>query len=245
MTPATTAGHLLDGRLRYAQPESGFRSGIEPVLLAAAIPARPGEHVLEAGTGAGAALLCLCARVPGLRACGVERDAAMARLARENAAANGFCGMGIIEGRIETAAVPEPFDHALANPPYHAADGTGSPDAARETAKRGSEALMRAWISRLGAALRSRGSLNLIVPAGMVPTCLAAMTEADCAGTVLFPLWPKAGRAAKLVLLRGIKHARTPLRLMPGLVLHQPDGSFTPAAQAILREGTALDIERA
>jgi hypothetical protein len=30
---------------------------------------------------------------------------------------------------------------------------------------------------------------------------------------------------------------------MPGLVLHQPDGSFTQAAQAILREGAGLDIE--
>ena len=51
-----TQGHLLGGRVRYAQPRSGFRSGIEPVLLAAAVPARPGERVLEAGSGAGAAL---------------------------------------------------------------------------------------------------------------------------------------------------------------------------------------------
>ena len=64
--PPATDGHLLGGRVSYAQPREGFRSGIEPVLLAAAIPARPGEHVLEGGSGAGAALLCLAARVPGL-----------------------------------------------------------------------------------------------------------------------------------------------------------------------------------
>jgi tRNA1Val (adenine37-N6)-methyltransferase len=51
----TTEGHLLGGRIRYRQPDTGFRSGLEPVLLAASVPARPGEHVLEAGTGAGAA----------------------------------------------------------------------------------------------------------------------------------------------------------------------------------------------
>ena len=58
----TTEGTLLGGRVRYAQPARGYRTGIEPVLLAAAVPAVPGQAVLEAGTGAGAALLCLAAR---------------------------------------------------------------------------------------------------------------------------------------------------------------------------------------
>ena len=86
----TSAGTLLDGRLHHAQPTAGHRTALEPVLLAAAIPARPGERVLEGGTGSGAALLCLAARVAGLYAVGIERDAAMAALARDNMAANGF-----------------------------------------------------------------------------------------------------------------------------------------------------------
>jgi tRNA1(Val) A37 N6-methylase TrmN6 len=249
-----TDGHLLGGRLRYAQPAVGFRSGIEPVLLAASIPARESECVLEAGTGAGAALLCLCARVAGLRAAGVEIDADLARLAQANAAANGFGGIRIIPGAIETAALPEtvdhapfdhaPFDHALANPPYHAAGGTESPIIGRENAKRGSSGLIEAWIMRLSTCLRRQGSLTLIVPAGMVASSLAAMAAADSPCSAIFPLWPKRERPAKLVLLRGIRQGRTPMKLMPGLVLHQPDGSFTDAAQAILREGAGLDIDR-
>jgi tRNA1(Val) A37 N6-methylase TrmN6 len=237
-----TQGHLLGGRVIYRQPATGFRSGIEPVLLAAAVPVRPNEHVLEAGTGAGAALLCLGARVPDARATGVETDAAMAGLAAANASANGFTGIEIIADRIETAIFPHSFDHAIANPPYHPPDGTASPDAARETAKRGSDALMATWIERLGGALRDRGSLTLIVPAGMVPPCLAAMTQSRCPCTDLFPLWPKSGLPAKLVLLRGVKNARTALRIAAGLVLHNPDGSFTAAAQAILGGGSALPL---
>jgi tRNA1(Val) A37 N6-methylase TrmN6 len=53
----TTDGHLLGGRVIYRQPATGFRSSIEPVLLAASVPSTPGEHILEAGTGHGAALL--------------------------------------------------------------------------------------------------------------------------------------------------------------------------------------------
>jgi tRNA1Val (adenine37-N6)-methyltransferase len=239
-----TEGHLLGGRVIHRQPATGFRSGIEPVLLAASVPIRPNEHVLEAGTGAGAALLCLSARVPGVRATGVEADTAMASLATANARANGFTGIEVIADRIETAVFPHAFDHAIANPPYHPPDGTASPDAAREAAKRGSGALMATWIERFGGALRDRGSLTLIVPAGMVPPCLAAMTQSRCPCTDLFPLWPKTGLPAKLVLLRGVKNARTPMRIAAGLVLHDPDGSFTAAARAILADAAALTLGR-
>ena len=168
----------------------------------------------------------------------------MAGLAAANACANGFTGIEVIADRIETAVFPRPFDHAIANPPYHPPNGTASPVAARETAKRGSDALMVTWIGRLSGALRHRGSLTLIVPAGMVPPCLAAMVQYRCPCTDIFPLWPKTGLPAKLVLLRGVKNAQTPVRLAPGLVLHNPDGSFTAAAQAILADGAALSLGR-
>ena len=81
------------------------------------------------------------------------------------------------------------------------------------------------------------------MPAGLGATCLAAMAQSRCPCTVLFPLWPKAERPAKLVMLRGVKGSRTPMRLMPGLVLHNSDGSFTDAAQAILSGGAALALD--
>jgi tRNA1Val (adenine37-N6)-methyltransferase len=238
----TTTGHLLGGRVLYRQPAAGFRSGLEPVLLAAAIPARTGDHVLEAGTGAGAALLCLNVRVPGVLATGIEADATMAGLAAANVGDNGFAGIDILADRLETAVLPRLFDHAMANPPYHPEGGSASPFAARETAKRGSEALIELWVERLSTALISRGSLTLIVTAGMLAACLAAMTGSRCPCTAIFPLWPRAERPAKLVLLRGIKDARTPMRLMSGMVLHQADGSFTAAAQGVLTDGAALSL---
>jgi tRNA1(Val) A37 N6-methylase TrmN6 len=56
----------------------------------------------------------------------------------------------------------------------------------------------------------------------------------------LLPLWPKAGSPAKLILLRGVRLGRGASTVLPGLVLHEPDGAFTPAADAILRRGLAL-----
>lgn len=239
----TTDGHLLGGRVLYRQPATGFRSGLEPVLLAASVPARTGEHVLEVGTGAGAALLCLSHRVHGLRTTGVELHPALSAIATDNARRNGFADMEVVTGDIASIPLPHAFDHAIANPPYHPPGGSASPEASRDLAKRGSESLIDAWIGRMSAVLRHKGSLTLIVPAWLIPCCLTAMAASRSPCSAIFPLWPKAGRPAKLNLLRGVKDGRGPMRLLPGLVLHQPDGSFTEPAAAILTEAAALALD--
>jgi tRNA1Val (adenine37-N6)-methyltransferase len=241
--PPATDGHLLGGRVRYAQPRDGFRSGIEPVLLSAAVPAHPGERVLEGGSGAGAALLCLAARVAGVQGVGVERDPDLVHLATRNAEANGSTGLSFLAadltapGVLETAGV---FDHALANPPYHSQKGTTSPLPARASAKRGAPGLLAAWAHALAVPLRHRGTLTFILPAGSLPECLLAMAGAGCAASTVLPLWPKLDRPAKLVLVQGVKGGRSPLRLLPGLVLHEADGRYTAAAEAVLRDAGTL-----
>jgi len=57
----STEDALLGGRVRLLQAKVGYRAAIDPVLLAAAIPARAGQRVLDLGCGAGAASLCLAA----------------------------------------------------------------------------------------------------------------------------------------------------------------------------------------
>jgi tRNA1(Val) A37 N6-methylase TrmN6 len=236
-----TEGHLLGGRVRYAQPRAGFRSGIEPVLLAAAVPARPGDRVLEAGSGAGAALLCLAARVAGIGGLGVERDPALVAIAARNAANNSWQDLAFLTADIAEAPDLGRFDHAFANPPYHAAAGTASPDAARDAARRAPPGLFVTWAAAMGRRLRPRGTLTWIVTAAVVPACIAAMTEAGCAPSALLPLWPRAGQSAKRVLLRGVNGGRGGFRVLPGVTLHGAVG-FTREAEAILRDGEALAI---
>jgi tRNA1Val (adenine37-N6)-methyltransferase len=235
-------GWLLDGRVCYAQPRRGFRSGIEPVLLAAAVPARPGERVLEAGSGAGAALLCLAARVPGIGGLGVERDPELAALARRNAAANKFSGLEFLAAAIADAGPLGGFQHALANPPYHPSAGTPSPEPMRRAAKQASPDLLHAWTAAMAAYLRPRATLTLILRTSALPAAIEALAAANCPASALFPLWRRSGDPATLAVMQGVKAGRGPLRLLAGLVLHRADGSFTPAADAILRGGDGLDL---
>jgi tRNA1(Val) A37 N6-methylase TrmN6 len=239
-SPALSKGTLLGGRIAYSQPVDGYRTGIEPVLLAAAVPARPGERVVEAGTGAGAGLLALTARVPGLTGLGLELDPRMAAVARANFAANAQDGLRVAQVDVVGWKADAPFDHAFANPPWHAPDGTPSPVAGRRAAKIGETGLLDGWARALGGALRHRGTLTLILPAACLAHGVAALLAADCAQTELVPLWPKAGRPARLVIVSGVRRGKGPGRLSPGLVLHEAGGGYTAAAEAVLRGGEAL-----
>jgi tRNA1(Val) A37 N6-methylase TrmN6 len=239
---AVTSDHLLGGRVKYIQPRGGLRAAIDPVLLAAAIPARAGERVLEGGTGAGAALLCLAARVPGIRGVGIDREPALLRIARANAALNQWPDLIFAAGDLEASPIGGSFDHAFANPPYHATEGTRSPSPDRDAAKRATPELLPVWVDALSRPLRHRGTLTLILPPRLLETALAAMRDSKIPAECVFPIWPRDGQPARLLLIQGRKHGRSPLMLAPGLVLHAAAAGFRPEAEAILRSGTALRL---
>lgn len=234
----TTAGFLLGGRVGYVQPASGYRTGLEPVLLAASIPAQAGMRVLEAGLGAGAGLLCLTARVPDVCAVGVEIDPDIANLARRNLGE----GATVVATDIATLQDVPPFDHAYANPPWHEPAATPSPDLRKRGAKQAGDGTTAAWIGHLARRVKPSGTVTVLVPARQAAGAWLALAAFGCEALTLFPLWPKQGRDAKLVLVRGTKGSRAPNRIAAGLVLHEADGAFTPAAQAILRDGAPLTV---
>ncbi len=233
---------LLGGSVRHEQPAQGHRTGIEPVFLAASIPARAGERVLEGGSGAGAGLLCLARRVPGVVGVGIEIDAALAGLAGTNAAANGLDMLTFHPADLTVWRAAARFDHAMANPPWHAPAATVSPDVGKALAKRAVPGLFVAWARALAGPLRHRGTLTFVIAAAHADAALAAFGAAGCGSLAVLPLWPRANEAARLVLVRGIKGGRGPFRMLPGMVLHAADGGFTPAAQAILRDGGGLPV---
>jgi tRNA1(Val) A37 N6-methylase TrmN6 len=220
------------------QPATGFRSGLDAVMLAAAVPAHDGQTVLELGAGAGTASLCLLARVPGVALTGVEIDPALVALAHANAAASR------VKARFAAAdifALPpdlkRDYDQVLANPPFHG-EGELPPDAARARALMDGGALQD-WLKLGLQRTVSGGFFTAILRADRLGEALAALGET---GIRLFPLWPKAGVPAKRMILQVRKGARAPLVLLPGLVLHRNDGGWTAEAEAILRGGAALAL---
>lgn len=248
-TPDLTDDAFLGGQLTLAQPVSGYRAGVDPVFLAAAVPATAGQSVLELGCGAGAAVLCLGRRVAGLRLVGLERQAIYADLARHNARKNDIT-LTIHTGDLENMPAglrQDRFDHVIMNPPYFRRDrGTSSPHAIREGAL-GEDTPLTAWVDHATRRLLPGGYLTLIQNAERLPEVLGAM-DTRLGAAIVKPLCPRIGRAASLVIVQARKGARGAFRLAAPLVLHEGANHtadrehYTPGITAILRHGAALPL---
>jgi tRNA1(Val) A37 N6-methylase TrmN6 len=245
----TTCDAFLDGRVQVRQPVKGFRSGLDAVFLAAACPAKAGSSVLEAGCGAGAASLCMLARVDAIEVTGIEADSALAALARDNAAANGFArSFNIVTADVTSSWSTlealglrrEAYDHAIANPPFYMHGRVRlSKDGRNARSRVMQEGGLHHWLRFLAAAVKPGGTATVIHTADVLPQLLNAF-EGRFGALRILPLYPKSAAPAIRVILSGIKGSRAPLTLAPGVVLHEDDGAPAEAAKAILRDGNRL-----
>jgi tRNA1(Val) A37 N6-methylase TrmN6 len=246
---ATSVDAFLGGRIGVVQPRGGHRAGSDAVFLAAAVPARAGERVLDVGAGVGVAGFCLLARVPRLEVTAVEVDAKLCALASKNAERNGVSAnfkvvnadvMGSAKSHRAAGLVREGYDHVIANPPFYAEGSVRvAPDKARATAHVMGVGALAAWVRFLGSYAAPKGRLTLIHRAEALGELLRLL-EGRFGDVTVLPLFSKQGETASRIIVQGRKGSRAGTKLLQGLVLHEAGGGYTEAAEAVLRGGEAL-----
>ncbi|MGQ0741482.1 MAG: tRNA1(Val) (adenine(37)-N6)-methyltransferase [Alphaproteobacteria bacterium] len=237
-----TEDGFLGGRVRVKQPREGYRAGHDSVLLAAAVPAKAGERIVELGSGVGVASLCLAARVPGCNVLGMEIDPALVALAVENARHNEMdVRVHFIAGDVRELR-PEgvPFDHVFFNPPFHPDTGQVSSHAARDRATRDTDDAVRTWTANASRLVKPGGTVTAIMRADRVDDFLGATGRS---GIVVLPLLPTVGAPPKRIIVQLRTGDTAPLFTMPGFAMHE-DHRATHGAEAVLRHAATLPLTR-
>lgn len=232
--------YVLNKAIKLSQPQDGFRTCMDSVLLAAACPAQSGQSVLDLGSGVGGAGFCVLYRVPETHLTGIEVQKDHIALASENAKLNGFLDrVDFMHKDIRDFKTETGFNHVICNPPYMT-DGAHLRSPHEKKAKaHGSDTVLQDWIACAYRCLKPGGSFTIIHRADHTDKIIQGFAG-KFGNTDIIPLWPKANIQAKRVIIRGLKDRKSPSILHPGLVLHKEDGTYTDEAEHVLREGKPL-----
>jgi tRNA1Val (adenine37-N6)-methyltransferase len=246
----TTVDALLSGRVTLVQPRRGFRSSLDPLLLARFL-APPYGRFLDIGCGTGALSFTLLADDPAASGVGVELQPRLARLVALGCARNGVGDrFQIIEGDIRARAAAlaaAPFDLVATNPPFRpTASGVSSPDEERARANHEVTLTLAEWLDCAAQLVRPGGRLGVVYTAERLAELLAGMSARGLAPARLRAVHPFADRPAVRVLVEAHRQSRRSLTIEPPLILHSAhslDGGvaarFSPEAQRILETSSS------
>ena len=249
-----TPDGFLGGRVHLYQPGNGHRVGFDAAFLQAAIPGEASGHLIDFGTGCGAVALAAAARAPALTVTGIEREATMVVLAKRaladphNAEFAGrvrFVEGDVTAGRAAREALglaEQSADWLVMNPPF---DSAGHVRAAPDRLKAAAHVMhaggLDAWARSAAGLLKAKGRLAVIHRADALAEINTALAGRFGAVQIL-PLYPRAGEAASRLVVTAIRGSKAPLSLLPGMVLHEKDDNWTPAAAEILTGRKSLRL---
>ena len=235
LTPET----FFNGRLKVAQPVNGYRYSIDAVLLAAQPRPKPGESVVDLGTGCGIIALILAYRHCGIHLHAVEIQPELVRCARQNVSSNHMddriCVVEMDMRYLSDNMVGGPVDWIVSNPPYRRANsGRINPSAQKALARHEINLDLKQLVETSRRLLRTGGRFCIIYPADRISDLIFAMRSAGIEPKKMQCLHSRLQQESKLVLMEGVKGAKTGLRIAAPLAVYDAHGNYAKHVQRMM-----------
>ena len=231
-----TKNKILNGGLELFQPKDGFRFGLDSILLYASVGKY--ENCIELGSGVGVVLISLAKRFPKSRLLGIEKNKELIEIAKKNIKLNNLEHLNIdyycldLKAKKFLSELNNTFDRVVMNPPYFNVNSVLSSKNKSKVYSRYEEDIY-SWFEAAYDKLKPKGYLNFIFRSDYLNIAMGCLSE-KWGDIKLYPLWPMKGKKAKLTLIQAKKDSKSSVNLLPGLILHNNDGSYTRACSDIL-----------
>ena len=226
---------MLRGR-KIFQRDGEFCFSIDSVLLAHFPRFKKKFRVLDLGTGTGVIPLIIADEVSEIHA--IELNPTMVDLARRNVELNRLADkISIVEGdyrSIKKIFRAESFDLVMANPPYRAL-GSGEVNQSLGVANARHEftATLEDVISAARFALKYHGMFCMIHIAERLCEIVDCLHQHQFEMKRLRMIQPKRDRSPNLLLIEAMVGAHSSLKILPPLIVHEDDGSYTEEIKTI------------
>ena len=223
---------FFNGLLCVKQQRTGYRFSIDAVILADHVRPREDERILELGTGCGIVLLMLAFRNPKAHYFGVEIQSDLYKLAAENVKRNQMQGCIRLFGqnmtKLKPGLIDGPVDMVISNPPYRKIDsGRINPNHQKAVARHEIKLTLSDLFSVVRRMLRTAGRFVAVYTAERTSEFMLEMKTAGIEPKYLRVVYSAWNTEAKLILIEGVKGARSGCKIGPPLVVYNDDGTYT------------------
>ena len=224
------------------QSEEGFRYGIDAVLLSGFARVKPGEKVLDMGTGTGILPILLAAKTEGESFTGLEIQEKSAEMAGRSVAYNHLEGrVRIVAGDIKEAGAifgPASFDVVVSNPPYMTGShGLVNPNEAKAVARHEVLCTLEDLVRETAAVLTSRGRFYLVHRPFRLAEIMGMLMKYRLEPKRMRLVYPYVDKEPNMVLLEACKGGNPHIQVERPLIVYERPNVYTDEIREIYGDG--------
>ena len=211
--------------LELIQDPNKFCFGVDAVFLSDFVRVKPGETVLDMGTGNGIIPVLLSAKTQGKKFTGLEIQPDTAEMARRSVRLNHLEErIEIVTGDIKEAAEifkPAFFDVITTNPPYMPAEhGLRNPDSARAIARHEVMCSLDDILRESMRLLQDKGRFYMIHRPFRLTEIMIKMNQYKIEPRRIQFIYPYIDKEPAMVLIEGVRGARSRVTVEPPIIIY-------------------------
>ncbi len=231
---------LERSNLWLIQHPGRFCFGMDAVLLSAFAKVRPGEHVLDMGTGTGILPLLLSAKSQAASLTGLEIQPESAEMAARSVEMNGLTErVHIVEGDLKEASKQfgrSSFDVITCNPPYMTGGhGIENPADSKAIARHETLCTFADVAREAAACLKPGGRFYLVHRPFRLVELMVTLTEYGLEPKRMRMVHPYVDREPNMVLIECLRGGKRRITVEPPLVVFDEPGVYTKEVDELYR----------
>ena len=231
LLPGERIDDLQRNNLKIIQNEEKFCFGMDAVLLSGFVKVKPGEKVLDMGTGTGL-IPILSAKTKARHLTALEIQEESADMARRSVAMNGLQEkIEVVTGDIKEASAlfgKATFEVVTCNPPYMTdLHGLKNPELPKAIARHEVLCSLEDVVREAAAVLKPNGRFYMVHRPFRLAEIFAVCQKYKLEPKAMQLVHPFADKEPNMVLLECLKGGKSMIKIAPPLIVYKEQGVYT------------------